>query len=58
MQHKKPPFDLTNTILDKVAEIAELIDQVNAASGLSVATANRILAKLTEEASLQKIRVG
>ena len=35
MRNKKPPFEITNSILDKVAQIAELIGQVNAASGLS-----------------------
>lgn len=35
MRNKKPPFEITNSILDKVAQIAELVGQVNAASGLS-----------------------
>ena len=36
MYNKKPPFEITNAILDMVVEIAELIGQVNAASGMSV----------------------
>lgn len=36
MYNKKPPFEITNAILDMVAQIAELIGQVNAASGMSV----------------------
>ncbi len=35
MYNKKPPFEITNTILDEIAEIAELVGQVNATSGLS-----------------------
>ncbi len=35
MYNKKPPFEITNAILDEIAEIAELIGQVNATSGLS-----------------------
>ena len=35
MRNKKPPFEITNSILDKVAQIAELVGQVNAANGLS-----------------------
>ena len=35
MFNKKPPFEITNSILDKIAEIAELVGQVNAVSGLS-----------------------
>lgn len=35
MQSKKPPFEITNAILDEVAEIAELVGQVNATQGLS-----------------------
>ena len=35
MHNKKPPFEITNTILDKIAEIAELIGHVNASLGLS-----------------------
>ena len=30
MYNKKPPFDITTSILDKIAEIAELVGQVNA----------------------------
>ena len=40
MYNKKPPFKITNSILDKIAEIAELVGQVNAVSGL---TANPML---------------
>lgn len=36
MYNKKPPFEITNSILDMVVKIAELIGQVNAASGKSV----------------------
>ncbi len=35
MYNKKPPFEVTNAILDEIAEIAELVGQVNATSGLS-----------------------
>ena len=35
MRNKKPPFEITNSILDKGAQIAELVGQVNAANGLS-----------------------
>ena len=35
MYNKKPPFEITNAILDAVAEIAELVGQVNAVSALS-----------------------
>ena len=35
MRNRKPPFEITNTILDKIAEIAELVGQVNASLGLS-----------------------
>lgn len=40
MYNKKPPFKITNSILDKIAEIAELVGQVSAVSGL---TANPML---------------
>lgn len=35
MRSKKPPFEITNTILDEIAEIAELVGHVNASFGLS-----------------------
>ena len=35
MRNKKPPFEITMAILDKVAEIAELVGHVNASKGLS-----------------------
>lgn len=35
VRNKKPPFEITNAILDEVAEIAELIGHVNASLGLS-----------------------
>lgn len=34
MYNKKPPFEITPSMLDKVAEIAELVGQVNATAGL------------------------
>ena len=40
MYNKKPPFEITTSILDEIAAIAELVGQVNAASGL---TANPML---------------
>ena len=40
MYNKKPPFEITTSILDKIAEIAELVGQVNAVAGL---TANPML---------------
>ena len=46
MKNKKPPFDITNQIIDYVAEIAELIGRLNAAHLLStnptLRRANRI----------------
>ena len=46
MQNKKPPFEITNQIIDYVAEIAELIGRLNAAHLLStnptLRRANRI----------------
>ena len=35
MYNKKPPFEITSSILDKIAEIAELVGQVNAVAGLN-----------------------
>ena len=35
MRNRKPPFEITNAILDEIAEIAELVGHVNAAQGLS-----------------------
>ena len=35
MHNNKPPFEITNEILDSVAEIAELVGQVTATQGLS-----------------------
>ncbi len=35
MYNKKPPFEITPAILSEIAEIAELVGQVNATSGLS-----------------------
>ena len=35
MRNKKPPFEITSSILDKIAEIAELVGQVNAAACLT-----------------------
>lgn len=35
MYNKKPPFEITNAILDKIAEIAELVGQVTAVAGLT-----------------------
>lgn len=35
MYNKKPPFEITPSILDKLTEIAELVGQVNAVAGLS-----------------------
>ena len=46
MKNKKPPFEITNQIIDYVAEIAELIGRLNAAHLLStnptLRRANRI----------------
>jgi Fic family protein len=33
--NKKPPFAITNSILDKIAQIGELVGQVNAVAGLT-----------------------
>ena len=35
MRNRKPPFEITNTILDEITEIAELVGHVNASLGLS-----------------------
>ena len=35
MKNQKPPFEITTSILDKIAEIAELVGQVNAVEGLT-----------------------
>lgn len=35
MYNKKPPFEITTSILDKIAEIAELVGQVNAVASLT-----------------------
>ena len=35
MHNMNPPFEITNAILDVVAEIAELVGQVNTVSGLT-----------------------
>lgn len=35
MYNKKPPFEITTAMLDKLAEIAELVGQVNAVAGLT-----------------------
>lgn len=35
MNHKKPPFTITTSILAEIAEIAELVGQVTAVSGLT-----------------------
>ena len=36
MRNKKPPFEITNTILDEIAEIAELVGHVNASVAQSM----------------------
>ena len=36
MYNKKPPFEITNSMLDEIAEIAELVGHVNATAGLSM----------------------
>ena len=41
MRNRKPPFEITNAILDEVAEIAELVGHVNATLGLSTNPALR-----------------
>lgn len=35
MRNKKPPFEITNAMLDEIAEIAELVGKVTATQGLS-----------------------
>lgn len=46
MKNKKPPFEITNTIISSVAEIAELVGRLTAANQLSMSPtlrrANRI----------------
>ncbi|MBO2527507.1 MAG: cell filamentation protein Fic, partial [Clostridiales bacterium] len=34
MKNKKPPFEITTAMLEEIAEIAELVGQVNASMGL------------------------
>lgn len=36
MKNKKPPFEITNKMIDYVAEIAELVGKLSAASSLSI----------------------
>ena len=36
MRNKKPPFEITNKMIDYVAEIAELVGKISASSSLSV----------------------
>ena len=35
MKNKKPPFEITNTIIDSVAEIAELVGRLTSTNQLS-----------------------
>ena len=35
MYNKKPPFEITNEILEAVTEVAELVGQLGATQGLS-----------------------
>ena len=35
MRNKKPPFEITNRMIDQVAEIAELVGKISAAFSLS-----------------------
>ena len=35
MKNKKPPFEITNTIIDSVAEIAELVGRLTSMNQLS-----------------------
>lgn len=46
MRNKKPPFEITNQIIDRVAEIAELVGRLTVSSPLSsnptLRRANRI----------------
>ena len=35
MYNKKPPFEITNEILDAITEIAELVGNISATQGLS-----------------------
>ena len=41
MHNKEPPFEITNAILNEIAEIAEPVGHVNAAQGLSANPALR-----------------
>ena len=36
MRNKKPPFEITNQMIDQVAEIAELLGKISAAFSLSI----------------------
>ena len=36
MRNKKPPFEITNQMIDQVAEIAELVGKISAAFSLSI----------------------
>ena len=35
MRNKKPPFEITNQMIDQVAEIAELVGKISSAFSLS-----------------------
>ena len=49
MRNKKPPFEITNSILEEIAEIAELVGHLNAAAGLS---ANPMLRRTNRNRSI------
>ena len=36
MRNKKPPFEITNQMIDQVAEIAELVGKISATFSLSI----------------------
>lgn len=47
MYNKKPPFKITTSILSKIAEVAELVGQVNAVVWM---TTTAMLRRITESA--------
>ena len=51
MRNKKPPFEITNQMIDYVAEIAELVGKLN---GMNRLTANPTLRRKSGRASCRE----
>lgn len=52
---QKPPFEITNAILDRIAEIGELVGQANAAASL---TTNSMLRRTMKKAPVGGMPLG